>query len=170
MAEFIFGQRNKIHIVNLERTLEKYNDAMKFVRQLAANRGTILVGTKRQARDIVAEEAQGRRALRRPSLARRHVDQPQDGQAVDQAAEGPRDDVHRRHVRAHEQARGAVAQARAHQAVSVDGRHQGHERTAGRHVRHRRGFPQDRGHRGEEARHPGRRGRGHQPFAGGHRT
>jgi small subunit ribosomal protein S2 len=59
MAEFIFGQRNKIHIVNLERTLEKYNEAMKFVRQLAANRGTILmVGTKRQARDIVAEEAQ----------------------------------------------------------------------------------------------------------------
>jgi small subunit ribosomal protein S2 len=59
MAEYIFGQRNKIHIVNLERTLEKYNDAMKYVRQLAANRGTILfVGTKRQARDIVAEEAQ----------------------------------------------------------------------------------------------------------------
>jgi small subunit ribosomal protein S2 len=59
MAEYIYGQRNKIHIVNLERTLEKYNDAMKYVRQLAANRGTILfVGTKRQAREIVAEEAQ----------------------------------------------------------------------------------------------------------------
>ena len=59
MAEYIFGQRNKIHIVNLERTLEKYNDAMKYIRQLAANRGTVLmVGTKRQARDIVAEEAQ----------------------------------------------------------------------------------------------------------------
>jgi len=59
MSEYIFGQRNKIHIVNLERTLEKYNDAMKYIRQLAANRGTILmVGTKRQARDIVAEEAQ----------------------------------------------------------------------------------------------------------------
>ncbi len=59
MAEFIFGQRNKIHIVNLERTLEKYNEAMKYVRQLAANRGTILmVGTKRQAREILAEEAQ----------------------------------------------------------------------------------------------------------------
>ena len=58
MAEFIFGQRNKIHIVNLERTLEKYNDAMKYVRQLAANKGTILfVGTKRQAREIIAEEA-----------------------------------------------------------------------------------------------------------------
>jgi small subunit ribosomal protein S2 len=59
MSEYIFGQRNKIHIVNLERTLEKYNDAMKYIRQLAANRGTLLmVGTKRQARDIVAEEAQ----------------------------------------------------------------------------------------------------------------
>jgi len=59
MADYIFGQRNKIHIVNLEKTLALYNDAMKYVRQLAANRGTILfVGTKRQARDIIAEEAQ----------------------------------------------------------------------------------------------------------------
>jgi small subunit ribosomal protein S2 len=59
MADYIFGQRNKIHIVNLERTLEKYNDAMKYVRQLAGNRGTVLfVGTKRQAREIIAEEAQ----------------------------------------------------------------------------------------------------------------
>ena len=58
MAEYIFGQRNKIHIVNLEKTLAMYNEAMKFVRQLAANRGTILfVGTKRQAREIIAEEA-----------------------------------------------------------------------------------------------------------------
>jgi small subunit ribosomal protein S2 len=59
MAEFIFGQRNKIHIVNLEKTMAMYQEAMKYVRQLATNRGTILfVGTKRQARDIVAEEAQ----------------------------------------------------------------------------------------------------------------
>ena len=59
MADFIFGQRNKIHIVNLEKTLAMYQDAMKYVRQLATNRGTILfVGTKRQAREIVAEEAQ----------------------------------------------------------------------------------------------------------------
>jgi len=58
MAPFIFGQRNKIHIVNLEKTLVKYNEAMDFVRKLAANRGTILfVGTKRQAREILAEEA-----------------------------------------------------------------------------------------------------------------
>ncbi len=58
MADFIFGQRNKIHIVNLEKTMQMYQEAMKYVRQLAANRGTILfVGTKRQAREIVQEEA-----------------------------------------------------------------------------------------------------------------
>ncbi|MFO1324764.1 MAG: 30S ribosomal protein S2 [Burkholderiales bacterium] len=58
MADYIFGQRNKIHIVNLEKTMQMYQDAMKYVRQLASNRGTILfVGTKRQAREIVAEEA-----------------------------------------------------------------------------------------------------------------
>ncbi len=59
MADYIFGQRNKIHIINLEKTLTLYNDAMKYVRQLAQNRGTVLfVGTKRQAREIVKEEAQ----------------------------------------------------------------------------------------------------------------
>ena len=59
MAPFIFGHRNKIHIINLERTLEQFNDATRFVRQLAANRGTLLfVGTKRQAREIIVEEAQ----------------------------------------------------------------------------------------------------------------
>ena len=58
MAQYIFGQRNKIHIVNLEKTLVKYNEAMDFVRKLAASRGTILfVSTKRQAREILAEEA-----------------------------------------------------------------------------------------------------------------
>ncbi len=58
MAEYIFGQRNKIHIVNLEKTMEMYQEAMKFVRQLASNKGTVLfVGTKRQAREIIAEEA-----------------------------------------------------------------------------------------------------------------
>ncbi|MCM0044849.1 MAG: 30S ribosomal protein S2 [Burkholderiaceae bacterium] len=59
MAPFIFGHRNKIHIVNLEKTMVMFQEAMKYVRQLSANRGTImLVGTKRQARDIIAAEAQ----------------------------------------------------------------------------------------------------------------
>jgi small subunit ribosomal protein S2 len=58
MAPYIFGHRNKIHIINLERTLEQFNDSTRFVRQLAANRGTMLfVGTKRQAREIIVEEA-----------------------------------------------------------------------------------------------------------------
>ncbi len=58
MAPFIFGDRNKIHIVNLEKTLPMFEDAVKHVRSLAANKGRILfVGTKRQARDIVKEEA-----------------------------------------------------------------------------------------------------------------
>ena len=59
MAPYIYGHRNKIHIINLERTLPLFNDAMKFVRQLASRRGTILmVGTKRQAREVISLEAQ----------------------------------------------------------------------------------------------------------------
>ena len=59
MAPFIFGHRNKIHIINLEKSLPLFQDAAKFAKQLAANRGTILfVGTKRQAREIVSSEAQ----------------------------------------------------------------------------------------------------------------
>src|ERR687890_1020027 len=59
MAPYIFGHRNKIHIVNLEKTLVMYQGALKFVRQIAANKGTVLfVGTKRQAREIIREEAQ----------------------------------------------------------------------------------------------------------------
>jgi small subunit ribosomal protein S2 len=59
MAPFIYGHRNKIHIINLEKTLPKFEEAMKFVRSLSAKRGTILmVGTKRQAREVIALEAQ----------------------------------------------------------------------------------------------------------------
>jgi small subunit ribosomal protein S2 len=59
MAPFIFGHRNKIHIINLEKTLAKYQEAVAFVKKMAAKKGTVLfVGTKRQAREIIAEEAQ----------------------------------------------------------------------------------------------------------------
>jgi small subunit ribosomal protein S2 len=59
MAPFIFGHRNKIHIINLEETMVRYQEAMKFVRRVAANKGTVLfVGTKRQAREIIKEEAE----------------------------------------------------------------------------------------------------------------
>jgi small subunit ribosomal protein S2 len=59
MAPYIFGARNKIHIINLEKSLPMYQEALKYVRQLTSNKGQILfVGTKRQAREIVKEEAQ----------------------------------------------------------------------------------------------------------------
>jgi small subunit ribosomal protein S2 len=54
----IYGHRNKIHIINLEKTQPLFNDAMKFIRQISAKRGTILmIGTKRQAREVIALEA-----------------------------------------------------------------------------------------------------------------
>lgn len=58
MASYLFGARNKIHIINLEKTLPLFNDAMNYLGQMAANKGTILfVGTKKAARKVVAEEA-----------------------------------------------------------------------------------------------------------------
>jgi len=58
MAPYIFGQRSKIHIINLEKALPLYNDAMNFIGSLAANKGNILfVATKRAAQDVIAEEA-----------------------------------------------------------------------------------------------------------------
>jgi len=59
MAPFIFGHRNKIHIINLEQTMVMFQDALKHVRTLSSNKGTVLfVGTKRQAREIIREEAE----------------------------------------------------------------------------------------------------------------
>ena len=59
MAPFIYGHRNKIHIINLEKTLPLFLEASKFARQMAARRGTILfVGTKRQSGDIIREQAE----------------------------------------------------------------------------------------------------------------
>ena len=58
MAPYIYGHRNKIHIINLEKTQPLFESALKFVRQLASKRGTILmVGTKRQAREVIALDA-----------------------------------------------------------------------------------------------------------------
>jgi small subunit ribosomal protein S2 len=58
MAPYIYGERQKIHIINLERSLPLFIEAMNFIGKLAMNRGTILfVGTKRAARDVIQEEA-----------------------------------------------------------------------------------------------------------------
>src|SRR3990167_7705261 len=59
MAPYIFGHRNKIHIINLEKTQPAFEDALKFIKQLSARRGTVMmVGTKRQSRDTIALEAE----------------------------------------------------------------------------------------------------------------
>ena len=59
MAQYIFGSRNKIHIINLEKTVVMFDEAVKFARQLASQGGRILfVDTKRGGREIVAQEAQ----------------------------------------------------------------------------------------------------------------
>jgi small subunit ribosomal protein S2 len=58
MATYLFGSRNKIHIIDLEKTLQMFNDAMNYLGQMSANKGTVLfVGTKKAARKVVAEEA-----------------------------------------------------------------------------------------------------------------
>ncbi len=59
MAPYIFGERNKIHIINLEKTLPLYNEAINFIGSLASKKGKILfVGTKRSAQNVVREEAE----------------------------------------------------------------------------------------------------------------
>ena len=58
MAPYIFGDRNKIHIINLEKTVPMFNDALNFLGKIAAKGGTVLfVGTKRSARDVIGEQA-----------------------------------------------------------------------------------------------------------------
>ncbi len=58
MAGYLFGARNKIHIINLEQSLPMFNDAMNYLGQVTANKGNILfVGTKKAARKAVAEQA-----------------------------------------------------------------------------------------------------------------
>lgn len=58
MANYLFGSRSKIHIINLDKTLPLFNDAMNYLGQMSANKGTVLfVGTKKAARKVVAEQA-----------------------------------------------------------------------------------------------------------------
>ncbi|MCV2355139.1 MULTISPECIES: 30S ribosomal protein S2 [Roseateles] len=59
MAPYIYGHRNKIHIINLEKTLPAFEEAMTFIRNLSSKGGRVMmIGTKRQAREVIALEAQ----------------------------------------------------------------------------------------------------------------
>lgn len=79
MASYLFGARNKIHIIDLEQTLPLFNDAMNYLGQMTANKGTILfVGTKKsRAQNSSRRSKTLWHALRQPSLVGRHVDQLQ---------------------------------------------------------------------------------------------
>ena len=84
MQKYIFGERNGIYIIDLQKTLKKFREAYAFVRDLAAGGGTVLfVGTKKQAQETVLEEA-GRcgHVLRQPPLAGRHPHQLHDDPQV----------------------------------------------------------------------------------------
>ena len=88
MAPYIFGERSKIHIINLEKTLPLYNDAMNFIGKLVANKGTVLfVGTKRSARDTIHSEAV---RCKMPYVNHRwHADQFQDCPPVHKTPQRP---------------------------------------------------------------------------------
>jgi small subunit ribosomal protein S2 len=87
MAPFIFGERNKIHIINLEKTVPLFTEASVFVRRLVADGGKVLfVGSKRAAARRSAMRRSLRHAIRDPALARRHADQLQDDPPVGEPA------------------------------------------------------------------------------------
>ncbi len=128
MAPFIFGERNKIHIINLEKTQPMYAEAANFIKGVIADGGTVLfVGTKRSARESIQKEAErAAPAVREPALARRHAHELQDHPPVDQAA---RRDHRAGRFRRAGQARqegGDAAAARDGQAREEPRRHQAH--------------------------------------------
>ncbi|MGU0161278.1 30S ribosomal protein S2 [Escherichia coli] len=76
MKPFIFGARNKVHIINLEKTVPMFNEAPAELNKIASRKGKILfVGTKRAASEAVKERcSELRPVLREPSLAGRYAD------------------------------------------------------------------------------------------------
>ncbi len=96
MKEYIFGERNGIYIIDLQKTLKMFKEASKFVQDLANDgRIVLFVGTKRQAQDAIAEEAQKlRHVLHQPALAGRAAHQLGYSAEVGEAAEGARRDGH----------------------------------------------------------------------------
>ena len=101
MKPYIFGKRNGIYIIDLQKTLRLFNQVAELVQQLAAEGKRILfVGTKRQAQEAIAEEAaRCRRVLRHQPLAGRHADQLRHPAHLDRAPEGGRGAAQRREQR-----------------------------------------------------------------------
>jgi small subunit ribosomal protein S2 len=166
MAPYIFGHRNRIHIINLEKSLPMYQEAMKFAKQLSANRGTILmVGTKRQAREIVATEA------KRAGVP--YVDQRWLGGMLTNFKTVKTSIKRLKEMKAQQEAglesiskKEQLTFKREIEKLEKDiGGIQDMNDPAGRHFRDRRGFPQNRDPGSQEARHPPDRCGGLQPLA-----
>ena len=172
MAPFIFGERNRIHIINLEKTQPLYSGGANFVKGVVADGGKVLfVGTKRSAREAIQEEAER-------AAACRYVNQRWLGgmltnfktirQSIKRLTEL---DELRRHRRAREARQEGSAQLRREmdKLERSLGGIKDMESLPGCAVRHRRRPREHRRARGQEARHPGRRGRRHQLLPGRHR-
>ena len=171
MQKYIFGERNGIYIIDLQKTLKKFREAYAFMRDLAAHGGTVLfVGTKKQAQEAVLEEAAPLRAvLRQPPLAGRHPDQLRDDPEVHRAPQEARRDEGDGRVRAAAQEGSARAGARAREAArrrwSASRTWTGCPPPSSSSIRRRR----HRGRGGAPARHPDRGHRGHQLRSHRHR-
>ena len=97
MKEYIFGERNGIYIIDLQKTQRLFKEAVKFVTQQAIEgKSFLFVGTKRQAQDAVEEEAKRcSQYLHQSAMARRIADELPDGSKIHSANEGHRGDAHR---------------------------------------------------------------------------
>ena len=169
MAPFIFGERNKIHIINLEKTQPLFAEAANFIKSVVADGGTVLfVGTKRSAREAIAERSARAAACRTSTSAGSAACSPTSRPSASRSSAWPSS--------SELTATGALEQARQEGSARMlrremdkletqPRRHQGHGIAARRAVRRRRRPRAHRDPRGEEARHPGGRGRRHQLLA-----
>ena len=158
MRPYIFGERNKIHIINLEKTLPLYHDALNFLGRMAANGGTILfVGTKRAAQECVASEGE---RCGMPYVNRRWLGgMLTNYRTVKQSIKRLKDLetlIEGRWSRPGQQEGGTFPSARTGEARARTGRDQGHGRHSRRAVHRGCRVRENRGCRGDDARHSGR--------------
>jgi small subunit ribosomal protein S2 len=159
MQKYIFGERNGIYIIDLQKTLKKFREAYAFVRDLAAGGGTVLfIGTKKQAQETVFEEASrcGMFYVNQRWLGGT-LTELRDDQEVDHPAQEARGDEGDGRVRARAEEGGARARSRAREAREGAGRHQDDGPAAGGGLHHRPAQGEDRGGRGSAPRHLDRR-------------
>ena len=170
MAEYIFGTRNNIHIVDLTQTVPMLHRALQAVSDTVANGGRILfVGTKRQAQDAIAEAAKksAQYYVNSRWLGGTLTNWKTVSNSIKRLRDARRDALLQRGAGLHQE-RAADAAARARQARSRARRHQGHGRASRPGVRHRHQQGRHRHQGGAAAERAGRRRRRHQLRSGRH--